>query len=412
MRRQRWLARTALPVLSLALSSVALGAALTSESSLGLQVGYNANPNLIPTASQTQSQETESVAVLANLPLTYSTDASTFDLLSLLRFGKTHGAVGLLPDYQHVDGGWQFRGERNRLVAKAGWHHDATFYGPFENAALQGRGLRRTEGSAGLDWKHDLSERSDFTLVASGDKVTYSPTVGTGLADYRYSQGAAQYERLLSERWLWTNTAGFARFEYPDGSYRSDNRFLQISMNRQLSERWTVTAQAGYSDVRSLRKVPQYKLVTGADGVQQLILVLVDVKTSRGSGNFSLGLESKGQRLVLDLSASRAIQPSGLGDLVTQDDVSIQANMPWTERLTLGATVHGVRIADSLNGPRAIGTRSYYNADLSVNWQMSERWTVQLQGSYRAQKYSLQAPLAHGLAVNLSLSRGFGRLRL
>jgi hypothetical protein len=393
--------------LSPALSGVATGTALSSEISVGVQSGYNSNPNLVPVVDQTGSQETESIAALANLPVTYSTDTSTFDLVPRVRLGQTRGVIGLLSDYQYLDGDWQLKGERNGLAVTAGWHRDSTFYSPFENAALQGNSIHRAENKADLNWKHLLSERSDFRLVASWEKVDYSQAAATGVTDYSYAQGAGQYEWLAGERWLWTSTAGFARFQYPNGTYRSDTRFLQTSMHGQLSERWTVTARAGYTGVNSDLKVPKYRLVPGPDGVLQLVRVLVDVPSSHGSGDFSLRFEHKGQRLALDLSASQSMQPSGLGDLVTQDDLTFEANIPWTERLTLGATLRGLRISDSSDGPAAIGIRTYYNGDLSANWLISERWVLRLDGGYQAYKFSAQAPLGHAVAVNLSLSRQF-----
>ena len=406
----RWCAYAAAWGLSLAPCGAALGDTLSSESSIGLQSAYNSNPFLEPSGAL-NARGAESVAVLANLPATYTSDTQSLDLVPRVRFAKTRGVEALLSDYQYLDALWHLSSERNTFSASADWHRDSTFYNAFENAALFGRSLRRLEEIANLDWKRDLSERSDLHASVSWDKVAYSQSAATGLQNFSYSQGTVQYERILSARLLWTNTVGIGRYQVPGGSDRNDNRFAQSALKAALSEQWAMTAQAGYSYLTAHEQgYICCEILLGPNGLY-LQPVLVAQSASRGAANYALSFERKGERWVVDLAASRALQPSGLGALLTQDDVSLTASIPWTERWTLTAKLHGAQLTESIHQLALIHER-FADFDLGANWLWTEHWSINLQGSYNLQHLTTGAPTGSGVGVNLTLFRQFGRIAL
>jgi hypothetical protein len=241
--------------------------------------------------------------------------------------------------------------------------------------------------------------------------VAYSQSARSGLIDYYYGQGSAQYNRALSERWQWTSSIGFGRFEQIDQSYRSDNRFIQTALNRALSERWSTTAQVGYS----LLSAQQHSLIcceiVQEPGGLALQYIPFNQSASHGTVSYAITFERKSERLVIDLAASRAIQPSGLGALLTQDDQSIKASIPWTERWTVSATLHAAQLTDSLQTLN-VGDRRYADLDLSSNWLVTEHWTLQFQTGYTVQRVVSGAPYDSGVTVYLNLLRQFGRIRL
>jgi hypothetical protein len=402
-----WRAYVAGSGLSLALCGAALGDTLSSESSVGLSSGYNSNPFLQPS----HATAAESLAVLANLPATYTSDTQSLELEPRLRFAKTHGAAALLSDYQYLDGVWRVNSERNAFTAGADWHHDSTLYNAFENATLSGRDLRRQEDIANLDWRRELTELSDLHLSGSWDKVNYSEQVATGLQSYSYGQALVQFDHALNERWKWTNTVGVGRYELIGQHYRSDDRFLQTALTRALSERWSLTAQVSYSYLSTSGQGNICcKILLGPNGYF-LQAIPVTQSESRGSGSYALTVERRTERLVMNLAISRAIQPSGLGALLTQDDVSLKASIAWTYRLTLAATLHGSRISNPLQ-PLAVNGQRYADVDLSANWLWTEHWTLQLQGTYLVQRVFSVGPTASSTSLYLNLLRQFGRIRL
>jgi hypothetical protein len=122
--------------------------------------------------------------------------------------------------------------------------------------------------------------------------------------------------------------------------------------------------------------------------------------------------ERRSERLVLNFSASRSIQPSSLGTLLTEDDVSLGASFPWTERLTLGATAHGTRLSDSLQRLNTLSGSRYYSLGLNASWLCAEHWTLALQSSYNLQHVEVQTLQGSGVTLSLTLTRQLGRIRL
>ena len=86
---RRWRIRAAGCGVSLALIGRALGDTVSSESSVGISSEHSSNPFLVPSGARSA----ESVAIIANLPATYTSDRITFDFVPRLRFAQTHGAA-------------------------------------------------------------------------------------------------------------------------------------------------------------------------------------------------------------------------------------------------------------------------------------------------------------------------------
>jgi hypothetical protein len=319
--------------------------------------------------------------------------------------------TSLLSDYQFLDADWRLTEERNSLVLAGGWHRDSTFYNVVENYALQGTTLHRQEETGNATWQHLLSERSDFEIIGSYDQIAYAHNPSILLANYSYLQGTLQYDRTLSERWQWTLAAGDGHYHLGNDSYNSDNRFVQTSLTHALSQLWSMSAQLGYSRISSITRAQQLAIFEVPGGGFEIGVETFSVRAAQGTESFAASLERKGERLVLDVAASRAIQPSGFGALLTQDDASITATLPWTERWTLGARVHGSRLSDPLL-QIAIGDRRFYDADLNATWLVTEHWTLQLAATYLFERASSYFPTVSSTSISLSLSRQLGHLRL
>jgi len=319
-----------------------------------------------------------------------------------VRFAETQGVAALLSNYQYLDADWKLSQELNTIVLGGSWHRDSTFYNLFENAALNGTNLHRQEEMGNASWQRLFGERSDVTILGSYDQVNY----GQNPSFYVVS-----YDRTLSERWKWTTAVGYGQYQLRDQSYRSDNRFAQTSLTYSLSELWSGSLQLGYSRVTSLTQEQQLAIFQAPGGGFELGFETLKIGASQGTDSFSATVERKGERLVLDLAASQAIEPSGLGALLTEDDASIAVNMPWSERWSFGARLHGARLSDPLQ-QISLSDRRFYDADLSASWLVTEHWTLQLNVTYLLQRYSSSLPVGASTSVGLSLSRQLGHLRL
>jgi hypothetical protein len=404
----RSFAAAAVCLLSAVLANLGRADTLSSESSVGVSGEYASNPYLL----RDHVQAAESIAVIANVPATYTSDTQIINLIPRVRFAETHGPVALLSDYQYLDGDYLWTGERNTFNATAQLHHDSTLYNEFENAALNGASLRRLEDAATVSYRRELDERSSLQLNGSWDQVRYNKNFPASVIDYSYLQGGLQYDRKLSEHWLWSNSLGYGLYRLPDGAYTSEQRFAQSTFKGTLTERWSMTVGAGYSYLTNHTHGYIYEAVEIAPGFFVCCaLVPVAESASHGAPNYALSFERRNARLVLDLTASRAVQPTGFGALLTQDDISLGASYPSTERLTVGATAHWSRLIDPLHQLDLSG-RHYYQFVANANWQWTEHWTLQLQASYLQQYLSSQAPGTWGVIVYVNLLRQFGRVRL
>jgi hypothetical protein len=394
--------------LACCLSTAVQGATLSSQSSVGVSAQYDSNPFL----QVAGARSAEALALTADLPATYTSDATTLQLSPRLRLAKPYGLVALLSNYEYLDADWRWQSERNVLAASGGWHHDSTYYNQFEQAALFGHDLRRREETANASWEHALNERSDLQLSGLFDEVAYSQHTASSVTDYRYAQGQLQYSRALSERWQWATAVGYGEYRVLDGTYTSDQQFVQTSLNRKLTERWSLSGQVGYANLTA-HGVSHECCGIGfaADGSLYLTLIPVRQRSSRGSPNALLTAEWRRDRLALDLSASRAIQPSGFGALVTQDALGLSGSYPWNERLMLTAGGQWSRLSDAL-GRQSLQDFRYYQGNLNAEWQWTENWALQIQLSYKRQYVSPQLPGAAGATVYLNLLRQFNRIRL
>lgn len=385
---------------------------LGSQSSVQLSSEYSSNP-----LYSTPAHSAESAAVQLNLPVTYSGSEQTIDLIPRLRFADTRGPAELLSNYEYFDGDWSLATERNLFAVNGGWHHDSTLYNVFEDDALQGHVVRRQEDTGAASWQHSFNELDSATVSGSWDRVQYGQAAGADLTSFNYGQVAASYQRLLNDRWSLTSSVGAGRYQVIGGGYRSEQWFAQVGAKRALSEEWTASLQAGYSHLHDDESQVEYycsvSFIYCYLGFYPYSSEVVTFRSSKGAPNGSLTFERQFERHVLDLSVSRVIQPSGFGILATQDDASVRDTYKVSERWSLSGTLHTSRVSDAL-GQRALNGDRYYDADLNLSWQWTEKWYLQFATSYNLNQYENQDGRLRraNVAASLSLIRQFDRLNL
>lgn len=377
---------------------------MSSQSSVSLTTEYNSNPYLVESGPPSEAE-----AVVLDLPASYKSDWQSFDIDPRVREGETQGASQLLSNYQYLDAIWHVSGERSSLTVDAGLHRDSTLYNQFENAVLVGHDLPRLQDSADLSWQHSLSERANVQVSGSWSRVDYTASSGLRLDNYNSTQFSASYARSLSELWQWTSSVGLQRYAQSGLDSSSDDKFLQTSSTGALSERWTITAQGGYSFLHSdSQGYACCRIVRGPDGyLLQYIPVRQD--TSGGSASYLLNLQRTGERLTLAGSVSQSIQPSSLGAALRSDLITLNASLSLNERLALSAVFEGSQQSNPLQRTGAVGSRRYYSPVLGATWLWTEHWTLALQTGYTLQRTS-SISQGSGYSVTLSLSRQFGRL--
>ena len=377
------------------------------EGSLGLQAGYNSNPLLLSSGARSA----ESLALVLDAPLRYTGNAQIFSLRPRLRYATTSGDVAVLSDYQYLDAGWSGETERNTWDANADWHRDSTLYNQIESSAIPGYNLHRTEEQGSLNWQRALSERNDVSVATSVDRVSYEAQAVPTLSDFRYGNVSLGLDRNLSARARISLTGGFSRYELQDQSYRTDSTYAQLGYTAVLSERWSWSAQVGKSWLKLQQTSLQYVVERLPDGTLVLVQREVQADSSASTSNYALKIQRSYQRWQLELSATRSLQPSGLGALLTQDDFVLKASGDWTERLNLSIAAHETQLSDSL-GPLSSVGGPYFYLDFGASWKLTEKWLLQAEISCTRQKLSAETQYVNNVAAFLTVARQFGRQRI
>ena len=357
---------------------------------MSLSSEYSSNPRL----SQADTRSVESAALSVAAPATYTGDRQSFELRPQLRAAATHGDTELISDYQYLDSSWKLNGPRQLLQLSAFLHRDSTFYNQYENGAASLATQRRTEQNALLDWQNRLTERVTLRTDLSFDRVEYGRQASSGLSDYRYLQAALALSRDLTERTQWTLSAGSARYEVLGRDYRNDSPFVRMALVSNLSESWTLTTSAGVSSLRARSQL----------GSQVF-------RSKRTLPNFNFVLEQHDDDGALSFAISRAIQPSGFGALLTQDNIAVTRSATWSERWSGSLVLRGSRQIDSLTQLH-LGERRFFSAEFTANWQWREQMILSGEIAYSTQHFSSPLPMPNSTAVYLTLTRQFYRKSL
>lgn len=379
------------------------------DPSLSLTSQYESNPFAEPSGGRAAGVG----AVIAGIPLTYTGDAQSFDLKTGFRFARTIGDTQLLTDYQDVNADWRLNTELNSVSASLGVHRDTTFYDTYENAQLRGHSLPRLDETAGLGWQHSLDERSHVGLSASYDQENFSEQSGLRLQSFYYAQGAASYDRTLSERWTSSTSVGYGRYDLRDLGSINNTRFAQTSLSGPLDERWSASAQVGYSRVSSSSTA--YLLIAVlplADGQSVDVYTPIHVSSSIGVTSYSVNLSRAGEGWSASLSAARTVQPSVVGQLLAQESVTLSIDRPWNERLKFGGSLRESEQSDPLVRAGAVGGSRYYAAEAHVNWQWTEHWSLSVTAGYNEQRLGGEAADGHNVSASLMIERQFDRIPL
>lgn len=362
---------------------------------------YSSNPRFL----LADVKAVEAVALAAALPATFTGDEQTVDLRTRFRTVDSHGDRGLLQDYQYFDGNWLLSKERDSLQLGALWHHDSTLYNVFENSASVPFTQRRTEQEATLEWRSKLTERTDLVTDVAYDRVGYGQVAQSSLANYRYLSASTQLSRALTERLQWQVAVGTSRYDLLNQNYRSASPFIQMALVDQLSEQWHLTLGTGVSAVRARSQIGPFIL---GPGLQFGPFVTHSAATTN---TYAVSLQRSGAESTLGLSLNRAIQPSGFGVLVTQDNASLNGGTHWSERWSGSAVLRCSRQVDSLHQLN-VGNVRYYAAEFTGNWLAAEQWTLTGQLTYARQRVLQLSAEPSGVTVYFTLARQFGRTKL
>lgn len=376
------------------LTSVARAGPLSTTPLIGVSADYASNPYLLSSGGHSVSD----AALLMSAPTLYDLDSAHFALVPSFRYSDSGSYASLNSNYVHVNGSAQFLTDVNSLSMTGSYGRDSSLY---QNGLISGGvGVRSDSSSAGIDWQRAMTERSKFELDAGWSRVLYDQSAEQeGLVNYHYLSEGSILSYDLTERNKLKVLAGAGQYTALNGITESKNYYLQLGLDRKLTELWTLSTSVGYSRSDNSQKIyygPYY----------------LGMVTSEQKGTvYSASLIRQREVWTLTARASRAYLPSGFEYLSRQDLASLVANYTLSERWAFAAEGDFTTTATP-SSTGELATVRYYSGKLSASWNWTPQWVISLQATWVRVKYELPPENPQSSGISLQISRQFLRIDL
>jgi hypothetical protein len=366
---------------------------------LGIETDYSSNPLL----HETNVRSEQHIAATVDLPLRYDTNVWEFMLRPNGRITNSPGYESLASNYEHVDASAQYTGELNSVSVLGEAARDSSLY--YIGGLVNGIGVPRNTGTGTADWTHAVTALTKFQLDASWTHVTYDESARLSeLVDYRYWSAGPTFAVQMSERNTLKLLGTYGSYESLNGLTDSRSENLQLGFVRQLTEIWTLSASAGYSRSVNSEKIYLFGFF------------YLGTETANQNGTvYSASLTRQGERFNFSGGVTRALQPTGLAYLSTQQGVNVTSSYTHSEYWDFALNAAWLK---SLNPQVSAGvaqlnsrdlTLHYLNTQLVANWHWTPQWIVSLGVTRLTEQYGPPTVSAGSTGVSLSLVRQFLR---
>jgi hypothetical protein len=371
---------------------------------LGLAADYSTNPGLLYVDHTAETHG----AALIDAPTTYHANDVSLSIQPSFRISNNSGYSSLASDYAHLTAIGEFDSERNTFTVTGQLARDSSLY--YDYALNGSTGVRRDTTAADVAWVRLLTERMNFNWDLNSSRVIYGPSNSfTTLTDYRYTSAAPSLAWNASERTTLTITGGVGLYDSSGGATKSVNSNLELGFKRQLTEVWTLTANAGYS--RESNQISQ-NVFLGYEILGGYLVPVFSYETFKSTDNgsiFTANLTRAWRLFSLNVAASRTLVPTGFAFLSRQDSYQISFDYPYTERWTFDGHARRLKsLEPQVEGPTI--DDSYWDIGLSAAWLFTEKWTLTLRASRVSAKYTPPSVDVGATGFTVLLSRRFNRI--
>ena len=231
---------------------------------------------------------------------------------AVLQIARSSNKV-LSPDREDARGflNWQRHSNTSEFGLSGGYDEAATRNTAIDNTGPGFADSTRASRTLSAQWSQALSERTNFGLDGSYEKVSYK---GGPFINYVSRSGGMKLDYAWSEY-----SAPFLRISYADykpdyyGSSLSRLTNVALGCNWKISDYLQWSLQAGRSKV---------------DG-------------AKASTQGAATIQYSGQRTRVDVNASRQVTPSGLGGFIKVDQAKGSLSYIWSERSKSGIDLEG-----------------------------------------------------------------------
>jgi hypothetical protein len=377
---------------------------LSTEPLIGVASEYSSNPYLLSAGARSVND----VALLINAPTHYDADWIHLSLLPSIRYSDSGSYASLNSNSFHLNSTATLQSDLNTLSLEAGAGRDSSLYQ--NGLSSNGVGVRADGTFAGAGWQRAISERATLVLDANWSRAVYNQNANSaGLVDYHYSSLASSAAYALNERNKLNITAGAGEYQAADGITESKNYNLQLGLDRQLTELWTLSLSAGYAKSDNSEKIYEGPFYIGT--IELGPYLVGTVESEQKGPVYNTSLTRQGETVTFKASASRSFLPSGF-EFLSRQDIAV---MDWvyvaSERWKFTTEIK----YQANNNPLSDGaqvTSHYYSGQLSANWHWTPTWVISMQTTWVKSKYEVPFVSAQSTGASLEISRQFLRIDL
>jgi hypothetical protein len=336
---------------------------------------YTDNPRFLPDGGLS----TAGAAIELASSLRRRSERSDLSLSPRVRSARYENDESLDSDDQYLDGQYTFATERSQWTVSSGFTRDTTLTSEIGATGIV-QANRRHEGitvSAGPTLQ--ATERVAVGAQAYWLDSRYVDAESTGLVNYEYRAATLFANIALSELEgiSWTAQHSELRVDGQDSRTRSTN--ISLGWRYRPLALWTLDLSAG----------PAF------------------VETDFGNDSgvvFSADLQRRSERWTSGLKAARDLTPTGRGVLTRRDQLVLSADRRFTERLSGAVAARWIRNQDLLPQPGvAFSEVEYGRLELSLNWRLTQHWTLSLAGGGAQQKYDSRPDGVDNYRTSLSI---------
>ncbi|NNG03142.1 MAG: outer membrane beta-barrel protein [Inquilinus sp.] len=348
-------------MLVLAGRSPAEAADWTLEAFASERVAYDDNVGF----TRTGEISDESSRTTLGFDIDGGTEVLDLSLVSRFDFTYYSDESGLDSNDQRLVGNFGYRpGELSRLGLDVEYDRDTTRTSEEDDT---GRfifdNIRREAFEVRPSWSYQATRVDRFSLAGEYRTVDYE----SDLVDYDRYGGALDWTHDLTR----SSALGVSAFGARVESDTVDNRESDI-----YGLEFGLTSEA----------TPQLRLQFGV-GVFRAETA-TDLVAGQSTTGFlpSAGLEFRvAPEAVLELAYARTVAPSGGGNIVERDTVDLTYRQDWSETVSLGLDAR-YRAQDRVFDDGTAG-RDFVRAEPSVEWRMTETWSLRAAYRYRWQSF-------------------------
>jgi hypothetical protein len=347
-------------------------------------------------------------ALLLDAPIHYDLDSTRYTLEPSVRYSDKGSYSSLDSDYYHLKSTASYSSELQTLSLNASANRDSSL----EQYALasNGIGVRADALSGGADWQYAFTERAGLEVAAGFNRTLYNNIATlSGLVDYKYLSETIGPTYALTERDLFQLSVSGGQYQSLDRITASHSASVQLSLNHQLTEIWSLSTAAGYAKSDNTQTVyigPFY-----INGLTYGPYYIGTAKSVQRGPVFSVGLRRQGETTTFSADASRNYVPTGFEYLSRQDQVQIDLTHILSDRWSYGGHLsYQDTDTPAVGGPAE--KSHYYTAHVSVTYHWTSQWMVSLGTAWMGAKYSQASESAQSTNVSLQISRQFLRMDL